>query len=825
MDRGVVRVYLGAVPGVGTTFAMLAEGRRRAERGADVVVAAVDTRGRGRTAALLEGIEQLPAGPGGAIDLPAVLARRPRVVLVDDLAARGGPDGAEGGRWRDVERLAEAGIDVVSTLWVGHIESQRDVVERITGVAQTVAIPDAFLARVEQVELVDMTPEAVRRRLAHGNIYAPDQLDPAVLDLYRPGTLTALRQLSLLWVASRIDEPLLEYLDAHEIADRWETRERVVVAVTGAPGNDSVLRRAARIARRSNGELIGVHVTARGGAAEAADDGLAERRELLARMGGRYHEVVGDDVAEALVKFARAERATQLVMGASKRSRWVEARHGSVVNTITRELRDTDLHIIASASAPAGLLPRARPSGIARHHWWAGVLVLAGLPLAVTVGLMFDEHTLQAGPILALLAVVALGAAVGGRVVGLAGAVGASVLANWYFVSPRHTFRIASSEGAVAFVLFVVVATLIATVGDALGRRTSEAARARAEAEALARTTATLIGEHEPLQGLLSQVRATFGQSAVALLTRSGTDGAPGWQVEAASGAPEPTRPEDGDSVDIGDRARLVLVGPALGADDLRLLGAFGAQLATALANRELHAQAATAELYAEASNLRAAMLQSVSHDLRTPLASIKASITSLLQRDVAFSESDRRDLMETIDEETDRLDRVVGNLLDMSRLQANALEPRREAVDLVDVVAGALASVAAPSERVLVDLPAELPPVLADDGLLERALANLLANALAWSPPDHAVRVDAHVSAGRVVLRLADRGPGIPADARAAVFQPFQRLGDRSRQAGVGLGLAVAKGFVDAMGGDLELDDTPGGGLSVFVSLPKAEP
>lgn len=266
-----------------------------------------------------------------------------------------------------------------------------------------------------------------------------------------------------------------------------------------------------------------------------------------------------------------------------------------------------------------------------------------------------------------------------------------------------------------------------------------------------------------------------------------------------------------------------MLVGPPLGADDLRLLTALGAQLGTALANRALLSQAATAELYAEASNLRAALLQSVSHDLRTPLASIKASISSLLQRDVTFSAADRLDLMETIDEEADRLDRVIANLLDMSRLQANALEPARDEVDVTDAVGAALASVAAPADRVCITVPPDLAPVIADHGLLERALANLLANALAWSPVGEPVRVDARESADRIVVRIADRGPGIPVPLRSTVFEPFQRLGDRSSQAGVGLGLAVAKGFIDAMDGDVELDDTAGGGLSVFVSLPRA--
>jgi two-component system sensor histidine kinase KdpD len=816
MSRGVVRVYLGAAPGVGTTFAMLAEGRRRADRGADVVVGAVDTHGRGQTTAMLEGFEMI-CGASGDLDANAVLARQPRVVLIDDLA---GTDGTGGARWRDVDRIAAMGIDVVSTLWVGHIESQVDLVERITGHESSRPVPDAFLARVDQVELVDMTPEALRRRLAHGNIYAPDEIDGETLDLFRPGTLTGLRQLSLLWVANRLDEPLLSYMDAHGIAEQWETRERVVVAVTGAPGNESAIRRAARLARRGNGALIGVHVTPTSGVVDAGGDGFAAQRDLLVRLGGRYHEVVGNDIARALIEFTAAERATQLVIGASNRSRVSTLRHGSVVNTITRELRGADLHVIAAPATTADeSLQRIRTRSVSRGRERAGwLLAVIGLPAVVMLGVAGQSQASSAAPLFGLLAIVALGAAVGGARVGVAAAVAATLLANWYFTAPRHTLRVARGEDVIALIVFVAVAALIATLVGALGRQTSQAERSRAEAEALARSTGTLIGEHDPLTGLLAQIRSTFMLDAVAIL-EAGEDDT--WRVEASAGEPTPREPADGEAIRLGATAQLVLVGPPLGVYDQRLFRALADQLGAALERRGLHERAAKAELYAAASNLRAALLQSVSHDLRTPLASIKASVSSLLGGDVEFSDVDRIDLLQTIDEESDRLDRVVGNLLDMSRLQANALSPMSEIVDLEDAVGAALAAVDAPADRVRVELSHDLPAVIADPGLLERALSNLLSNALAWTPSDESVQVDARSSDGLVILRIADRGPGIPTAKRSTVFEPFQRLGDRSREAGVGLGLAVAKGFIEAMGGRLDLDDTPGGGLSAFISLP----
>ena len=430
----------------------------------------------------------------------------------------------------------------------------------------------------------------------------------------------------------------------------------------------------------------------------------------------------------------------------------------------------------------------------------------------------------SAETLLAYLLLVAVVAAVGGALPGLATAVVAVFLANWYFTPPLHRWAVTATEDFVALVVFVSVAGLIAGLVGVAARRTAEAERARAEAEALARTTGALVGEQEPLPNLLAQLRSTFSLDAAAILVREDHDGGPTWRVDAAVGAPVPARPDDGETIAVDSTTSLVLVGATLVADDRRLLSAFAAQFGAALAGRALQAEAAQATLLTQANNLRAAMLQSVSHDLRTPLASIKASVTSLLQSDVSFSADEQVDLLVTIDEESDRLNRVVANLLDMSRLQANVLEPSNIATEVDDAVAGALASIAAPTDRVIVDVDPVLPSVWADPGLLERALANLVANALVWSPAHEPVQIRATAHGEHVAVFIADRGPGIPRDKLALVFEPFQRLGDRSSQAGVGLGLAVARGFVRAMGGELELDDTPGGGLTAIVLLPVAQ-
>jgi two-component system sensor histidine kinase KdpD len=832
--KGVLRVYLGAAPGVGKTYAMLDEGWRRSQRGTDVVVGWVETHGRASTAAQLRDLPIVPrrriAYRGSTLeemDVDAVLARAPRVALVDELAHTNVPGSRNEKRWQDVQELLAAGIDVVSTLNIQHLESLNDVVQRITGVQQRETVPDDIVRRADQIELVDMTPEAVRRRMAHGNIYPPERVDAALSNYFRPGNLAALRELALLWVADRVEEGLQSYMEAHGIAEAWETRERVLVAITGAPGGDDVVRRAARMAGRLRNDLVGVHVVAGHGLATRTGPDLDAQRTLLVQLGGTYREVVGDDVAGALVDFARAERVTQIVLGVSRQSRWHRLVKGSIVDRVARQAESFDVHVISTARTlppDDGHLPperRRRVSSLPPARQAAGwALALIGLPILTVMATQLADHVTLPTVLLLFLALVVAIAAVGGLVVGVVSAVAASLLANWFVVPPVHTFSIGDGENIVALVVFVAVAVTVSLLVDRVSTRSRQAIRARAESEALARATATLVGEPDPLPDLLDQLRVTFSLDGVALLA----NGDDGWVVEASAGSDPPRQPADGARWDLAGDGSAVLVvrGPELAAEDQRVLRTFMSQLSLALQRGRLQADAAEAAHLADANALRTALLQAVSHDLRTPLATIKASATSLLQSDVAWSANERRDFVVAIDTQTDRLNRVVGNLLDMSRLQAGVIQAVNRPVYLEDVVAQALASLA-DTDDIDVAVPETIPPVEADPALLERVVANVVANAVAWSPADAPVRVEAGEVNGRVHLRVIDRGPGIAPENRAKVFEPFQRLGDRSSLAGVGLGLAVSRGFVQAVGGDLRLDDTPGGGLTVVIDLPEA--
>jgi two-component system, OmpR family, sensor histidine kinase KdpD len=453
----------------------------------------------------------------------------------------------------------------------------------------------------------------------------------------------------------------------------------------------------------------------------------------------------------------------------------------------------------------------------------AGSLLVAviGLPLLTGILASLRELVDLPGVLLLYLLLVVAVATIGGLWPAAATAVGAFLLANWYFTPPLYHFTIAKRTDVLALLVFVAVAAVVSALVDLATRRAAEAARARTEAEALARLGGTLLHDHDPLPELVEQLRATFALDAAAVLRRDRH----GWCVEAVAGASAPIRPEHAtDAVELDEQTMLTLTGRRLAGEDRRVLRAFTDQLAVALESRRLAGAAADATLLAEANELRTALLAAVSHDLRTPLATIKTAVTSLLQDDVELPLEASAELLGTIDEQTDRLNALVGNLLDMSRLQTGALNILARSIGLDEIVPATLASLADHDRHIEVEVPETLPRVHADPALLERAIANVVANALAWSPADRPVRVQACERGGRVELRIIDHGPGIPADGRDRVFQPFQRLGD-SGGGGVGLGLAVARGFVTAMGGEITPHDTPSGGLTMLLSLPVAEP
>ena len=770
------------------------------------------------------------------MDLDAVLARKPEIAMVDELAHTNVPGSRNAKRWQDVEELLNAGIDVISNVNVQHLESLNDVVGKITGVPQRETVPDAVVRAADQVELVDMTPEALRRRMAHGNIYPPEKIDAALTNYFRPGNLAALRELALLWLADKVDEGLQRYRAAHGIHDTWEARERVVVALTGGPEGDTLIRRAARIAARSaGGDLLTVHVTRADGLTGADPAALAEQRRLAESLGGTYHQVVGDNIPEALLEFAKAENATQLVLGASRRSWPLALLTGPGIGARTiRGSGDIDVHIVTHSQMGRGRgLPQARGGGITLRRRIAGYLLAAALLPLLTIVLASLRGSLNlTTDVLAFFVAVIVVALIGGFVPAVLEAVAGSLLLNYYFIPPIHRFTIAETNNALALGAFVIVALLVSSVVDTAARRTKQAARATAESELLVTTAGSVLRGQRAVNAVLDRVREAFGMESVTLLestsVASGAARGPsaGWTVVASSGEPALASPTEADvDVPVTESLTLALRGRTLPAADRRVLGAFAAYAAVALEQQRLSAEAEAARPIAAADRMRTALLRAVSHDLRTPLAAAKAAITSLRSADVNWNAEDREELLATADESLETLAHLVGNLLDMSRLEAGVLSVFPRPVGLDEIVARSLDDLGPAGRTVGVDIPDSVPEVVADPGILERIIVNLTSNALRYSPPGDPPKLTASSLGDRVELLVIDRGPGIPEADRMRIFVPFQRLGDNDNTTGVGLGLALSRGFAEAMGGSLDPEETPGGGLTMILSLPAANP
>ncbi|MFC8623570.1 DUF4118 domain-containing protein [Streptomyces anulatus] len=831
MGRGILRIYLGAAPGVGKTYAMLSEAHRRVERGTDCVVAFVEHHDRPRTEVMLHGLELLPRREleyRGTVftemDVDAVLERAPAVALVDELAHTNVPGSRNAKRWQDVEELLKAGIDVISTVNIQHLESLGDVVESITGVRQRETVPDEVVRRADQIELVDMSPQALRRRMAHGNIYRPDKMDAALSNYFRPGNLTALRELALLWVADRVDEYLQQYRGEHNIRTTWQARERIVVGLTGGPEGRTLIRRASRMAAKGSGsEILAVYIARSDGLTSASPKELAVQRTLVEDLGGTFHHVIGDDIPAALLEFARGVNATQIVLGSSRRKTWQYIYGPGVGATVARESGpDLDVHIVTHEEVAKGRgLPMARGArlGRARIIWGWLVGVVGPVLLAVVLRGMEDAPGL-ANDVLLFLFLTVAAALLGGVRPALASAAVGSMLLNYWFTPPTHTLTVQDPENIVAIVIFFAVAVAVSSVVDLAARRTHQAARLRAESEILSFLAGSVLRGETALDALLDRVRETFAMESVALLERS-SDVEP-WTCAGSVGPAPVTRPDDADvDMPVGDNMALALSGRVLPAEDRRVLGAFAAQAAVVLDRQRLVGEAEQARRLAEGNRIRTALLAAVSHDLRTPLAAIKAAVSSLRSDDVAWSDEDEAELLEGIEDGADRLDHLVGNLLDMSRLQTGTVTPLIREIDLDEVVPMALGGV--PEGSVDLDIPETLPMVAVDPGLLERVVANIVENAVKYNPGQEPVAVAASALGGRVELRVVDRGRGVPDEAKERIFEPFQRYGDAPRGAGVGLGLAVSRGFAEAMGGTLDAEDTPGGGLTMVLTLTAA--
>ncbi|MGY2048146.1 ATP-binding protein [Methylobacterium sp. JK268] len=849
--RGRLKVFLGAAPGVGKTYEMLTIGRAKRAAGLDVVVGVVETHGRAETEALLDGFEVIPRRRvpyHGAVleemDLDALLARGPRIALVDELAHTNAPGSRHPKRYQDVEELLDAGIDVLTTLNIQHVESLNDVVASITRIRVRETVPDGVLDRADDIEVVDLNPDDLIQRLKDGKVYVPANAERALRHYFSRGNLTALRELALRRTADRVDDELLSHMRANAIAGPWGAGERVLVCVSEDPRAAGLVRYAKRLADRLHAPWTALAVEGPRSLAlsEAERDRVADTLRLADRLGGDAVTVPGGRrIADDILAYARSANVNHVVVGKSDRSRLFELVNGSVVHDLVRRSGVISVHVVAGEAAEAPPVPRktvatAAPSSALAPRPY-GIALLA-VSLALGAALLGEPYLGVENADLFLLTSVVAVAVRYGLGPSLLAVVAASLAYNFFFLPPVYTFTIADPTNVAAFVLFTLVAVLVSNLA-------SRSQRMAAVAQGRARATERLYGFSRKLAGCgtlddvlwatCAQVAAMLKVRVVLLLPEAGRlsvqagyppeDRLDEADVAAAKWAFDNDRPAGRGADTLPGAKRLFLpmrtgrgtigvigldadgAGPILTPEGRRLLDALADMGALAIERVRLVQDLDRAERAAETDRLRQALLTSISHDLRTPLASVLGAATTLRDLDAALPAEAKGDLLATVIAESERLNRFIANLLDMTRLEAGAVAPNLGPQDVGEIVATALrrSEGALAGHRVALDLSPDLPLLRLDPVLFEQVLVNLLDNAAKYAPEGTTVTIRGRGEGAILRLQVLDEGEGLPEADIERIFDKFYRVrkGDRVR-AGTGLGLAIARGFVEAMGGTL---------------------
>jgi two-component system sensor histidine kinase KdpD len=868
--RGRLKIFLGAAPGVGKTYEMLSAAQTRRRENVDVVIGVVETHGRTETEALTAGLEAIPRRtiayrerPMTEMDLDAILARAPRLVLVDELAHSNVPGSRHPKRYMDVEELLAAGIDVYTTLNIQHVESLNDVVAKITRIRVRETVPDSVIERADDIELIDLTPEDLIQRLKDGKVYVPAQAERAVRHYFAPGNLTALRELALRRTAQRVDNQMVDYMRSHAIEGPWAAGDRVLVCIQGGRKATATVRHAKRLADqlRAPWTAINVETTGSSRTSVAEQDSVVAALRLAERLGAEPVLIPGQDIADSVIDYARANNVTHLIVGKSDGSRWRQFLLGSITQRLINRAGGINIHVIevpaeradGAASPPA---VTQKPAFAPKPYLIATLLALLAIPVAMGLHELLGVTNVA----LVFLTAILIGAVLQGLGPSLVACAVAMLSYNFFFLPPLYTFSIADPENVVALFFFLVVAVIASNLaarvrGQALSARLR--ARQTGDLYQFSRKLAVAVTLDDLLWATAHQIAMMLKVRVVLLLPPGDNDhgtlavraGFPpedmldeadlaaakwSWEKNHIAGRGSDTLPGAKwlfQPLRTG-RGPLGVVGiirdepgPLLTPDQQRLLDALADQAALAIERvnlaRDLHA----ARLQVETDRLRSALLTSISHDLRTPLASILGSATSLRSQDAILDTPTKESLLGTIIEESDRLNRFIGNLLDMTRLESGALRPRTGLNELSDVIGAALqrASKILAAHRIEVDLAANLPMLALDMVLFEQVLFNLLDNAAKHAPAGSLITIQASHDSDTVTLRIRDEGEGIPPGDVGRIFEKFYRAGggDR-RRAGTGLGLAICRGFVEALDGTISAQNrTDRHGAMFVITLP----
>lgn len=862
--RGRLKIFLGAAAGVGKTYAMLEAAREQRRAGVDLVVAWVQPHGRPETEALLEGLELLPPRRldyRGTVleelDLDALLARRPALALVDELAHSNAPGARHAKRWQDVEELLAAGIDVYTTVNIQHLESLNDLVNQITGVLVRETVPDRLLQAADAVELIDLPPADLLLRLREGKVYVPQQAAAAAESFFREGNLIALRELSLRLTAERVDAQMQAYRRSHFISEPWPVAERVLVAVSPSPMAPRLVRAGARLATQLKAAWLVAFVATPSHARrpQAERDRVVKTLQLAEQLGAETVTLPAPAVGDALLGFARARNVSKIVVGKPERPRWHELLFGSVVDQLIRHSGAIDVYVLTGEAVdlPPSPLPRLRPTS----RWPAYAQALAVTMLCTLVGKLMLPRFAEANIVMIYLLGVVYAAWRLGRGPSILAAVLGVAAFDFFFVAPRLTFAVADTEYLVTFAVLLVVALTISTLMVRLRQQADEAWRRERRTAALyglSRDLAHTRGLENLLRAAVRHIHEVFDSQAAVLIPDdagrlASRASAPAdfslpehdqavaaWVLDRgqAAGAGTATLPSASAlylPLESGEQRVGVLAvraGPATDLDSpeqRHFLETFANQTAMAIARARLAELAAQAQVAAETERIRGTLISSVSHDLRTPLAAIAGSAETLLGGGPALDAPTRRELLEGIRDESQRLGRLVAKLLDMTRLEAGAVALQRDWQSLEELVGSALARLE-PLLRdrpVTVALPPDLPLVACDGLMIEQVIVNLVENAARHTPPGTPIRIDGELGASGLALAVADRGPGLQPGEEERVFAKFYRR-DPSGP-GAGLGLAICRAILEAHGGRIEATNRAGGGAVFRFELPLGPP
>ena len=864
--RGHLKIFLGAAPGVGKTFAMLSAAQSEKAGGRDVVAGLIETHGRRETERQLEGFDVLPRLPivyrnqiMKEFDLDAALKRRPGLLLVDEYAHTNVPGSRHPKRWQDIDELLAAGIDVWTTLNIQHLESLNDVVLKITKVRVRETVPDTVFDKADEIILVDFPPDELLKRLAEGKVYVQDTAARAVESFFKPQNLTALRELALRRAAERIDADLVSRMQAHAIEGPWAAGERILACIGPDSNSPAVVRTAKRLADLMDAPWLAVTVERPGGHLDdSARVRIDEAMKLAQTLGGETQTLTGNDLPEEVLRFAKFENVTQIVIGRSQGRFLSELLHRSLPIELARRAQDIAIHLVTrqSEAAPPPLRRRAGSALAPLPFVYATLAIVA----AVAIGKLLTALTpIPNLSMLFLVAVVLMAVNFG-----IWPAIYASVLTfltfNFFFIPPVYTFTIAEPYELLALVIFLIVAVITSALGGRVREQATVAAgrmRAMRRLYEFTRRLSGLASFDAVAEGAASEIHASLGRAVVVLLESDGNlvltaawppedalDAAPMMAAHWALTHGEPAGADTGTlptvpwyfvPLRIGDKT-LGVIGIAkpegLGALDSEgraLLDALSEQAAAALERASLARDMVSAKTATETERVRNTLLASISHDFRTPLSSILGSATSLIDYGDRLDETVKKDMLLQIKQETEGLDEMERNLLAITRIDAGALELRRDWIDLREIVDRVVSASRRRGARQQfeVALPADLPLVRADAALVEQAIGNVIGNAIAHTPPSSKLLVDAAVGTDTVALQFTDDGPGIPAQALPRVFEKFIKadtLADGGQ--GTGLGLAIAKGIMEAHGGSIaaESPHAAGPGARIVLTFPRQD-